>query len=83
MSVAMLLRDKIFGERTVVMTSATLELGGSFDTVAGQLGLRGDGGPKWQGLDVGSPFDYPSRPSRMSPRTFPRQVATVSPRRDG
>lgn len=61
MSVAMLLRDKIFGERTVVMTSATLELGGSFDTVAGQLGLRGEGGPKWQGLDVGSPFDYPQQ----------------------
>ncbi|MDE9366168.1 ATP-dependent DNA helicase [Luteipulveratus sp. YIM 133132] len=61
MSVAMLLRDKIFGERSVVMTSATLELGGSFDAIAGQLGLRGEGGPRWNGLDVGSPFDYPSQ----------------------
>ncbi|GGB17612.1 ATP-dependent DNA helicase DinG [Flexivirga endophytica] len=59
MSVAMLLREKVFGDRTVIMTSATLELGGSFDSVAGTLGLRGDGGPKWTGLDVGSPFDYP------------------------
>jgi ATP-dependent DNA helicase DinG len=59
MSVAMLLRDKVFGDRTVVMTSATLELGGTFDSVAGTLGLRGDGGPRWTGLDVGSPFDYP------------------------
>ncbi|WP_265444484.1 ATP-dependent DNA helicase [Flexivirga meconopsidis] len=59
MSVAMLLRDKVFGDRTVVMTSATLELGGSFDSVAGTLGLRGEGGPRWTGLDVGSPFDYP------------------------
>ena len=61
MSVAMLMRDKIFGERTVVMTSATLELGGSFDAVAGTLGLRGAGGPAWNGLDVGSPFDYPKQ----------------------
>lgn len=59
MSVAMLLRDKIFHERTVILTSATLELGGSFDAVAGTLGLRGEGAPAWRGLDVGSPFDYP------------------------
>lgn len=59
MSVAMLLREKVFTERTVVMTSATLELGGSFDAVAGSLGLVGSGAPAWRGLDVGSPFDYP------------------------
>jgi hypothetical protein len=58
MSVALLLRDKLFTDRTVVLTSATLELGGSFDTVAGTIGLRGEGSPTWQGLDVGSPFDY-------------------------
>ncbi|ADU48668.1 ATP-dependent DNA helicase [Intrasporangium calvum] len=58
MSVAMLVRDKVFADRTVVLTSATLELGGSFDAVAGTIGLRGDGAPAWQGLDVGSPFDY-------------------------
>ena len=59
MSVAMLMRDKVFGDRTVIMTSATLELGGTFDAVAGTLGLRGEGAPTWRGLDVGSPFDYP------------------------
>src|SRR6478609_9290867 len=59
MSVAMLLREKVFNDRTVVLTSATLELGGTFDSVAGTLGLRGEGAPAWQGLDVGSPFDYP------------------------
>ena len=58
MSVAMLLRDKLFAERTVVLTSATLELGGSFDSVAGTMGLTGAGAPAWTGLDVGSPFDY-------------------------
>lgn len=61
MSVAMTLREKIFGDRTVVLTSATLELGGTFDVVAGTLGLRGDNAPKWTGLDVGSPFDYPQQ----------------------
>ncbi|NHA67831.1 ATP-dependent DNA helicase [Phycicoccus sp. CMS6Z-2] len=59
MSVAMLVRDKVFGDRTVVITSATLELGGSFDAVAGTIGLRGEDAPRWRGLDVGSPFDYP------------------------
>ncbi len=58
MSVAMLVRDKIFHERTVVLTSATIELGGTFDAVAGTIGLRGDGAPAWQADDVGSPFDY-------------------------
>ena len=61
MSVAMLMREKIFGDRTVFMTSATLELGGTFDAVAGTLGLRGEGAPSWRGLDVGSPFDYPKQ----------------------
>ena len=58
MSVAAMLRDKVFSDRTVVLTSATLELGGSFDSVAGTMGLRGEGAPPWQGLDVGSPFNY-------------------------
>ena len=58
MSVAMLVRDQIFAERTVVLTSATLELGGTFDVLAGTLGLRGGGAPAYRGLDVGSPFNY-------------------------
>jgi ATP-dependent DNA helicase DinG len=58
MSVAMLVRDRVFADRTCVLTSATLELGGSFDAVAGTMGLRGEGSPAWQGIDVGSPFDY-------------------------
>ena len=57
----MLLREKVFTERTVVMTSATLELGGSFDALAGTLGLLGAGAPSWNGVDVGSPFDYPKQ----------------------
>ncbi|WP_432562196.1 ATP-dependent DNA helicase [Kineococcus sp. SYSU DK003] len=61
LSVAGLLREKLFSERTVVATSATLTLGGSFDPVAGAFGLKGEKGAKtpWTGVDVGSPFDYP------------------------
>jgi ATP-dependent DNA helicase DinG len=62
-SVAGLLRERLFAERTVVATSATLTLGGSFDPVAGAFGLRGEKGAKtpWTGVDVGSPFDYPKQ----------------------
>jgi ATP-dependent DNA helicase DinG len=59
LSVAMLLRERMFSDRTVVLTSATLTLGGSFDTAAGAVGLIGQEAPAWTGLDVGSPFDYP------------------------
>jgi ATP-dependent DNA helicase DinG len=46
LSVAALLRDQLFGQATVVLTSATLELGGSFDSVAVGLGLEtGPGSP--------------------------------------
>jgi len=77
MSVAMLMRDKVFGDRTVIMTSATLELGGTFDAVAGTLGLRGEGAPTWRGLDVGSPFDYPKQAIAYVAKHLP------APGRDG
>ncbi|WP_277681600.1 ATP-dependent DNA helicase [Saccharomonospora azurea] len=74
-----LLRERVFGTSTTVLTSATLALGGTFDTLARQWGLPPsperaekaagtatdkappsdtDTGPRWTGLDVGSPFDY-------------------------
>lgn len=52
------LREKLFDTRTVVLTSATLTLGGSFDPIAASLGLTA-GDDTWRGIDVGSPFDYP------------------------
>ena len=55
LSVAGVLRSALFDEVPVVITSATLELGGSFDPLAASLGLDpGD----FTGLDVGSPFDH-------------------------
>jgi ATP-dependent DNA helicase DinG len=59
LSVAGLLRNKLYEERTVVLTSATLTLGGAFEAAAGSVGLLGEDAPSWRGLDVGSPFDYP------------------------
>ena len=46
----------LFGDRTVVATSATLVPGGDFGLLAGTWGLHDD--ELWQGIDVGSPFDY-------------------------
>jgi ATP-dependent DNA helicase DinG len=57
-----LLRARLFGQRTVALTSATLVLGGSFTPLAIQWGLPAAGtDPEvpWQGIDVGSPFDHP------------------------
>ncbi len=53
-----LLRGGLFEERRVILTSATLELGGGFEPLARGVGLTGEGAPAWRGLDVGSPFDY-------------------------
>jgi ATP-dependent DNA helicase DinG len=39
LSVGGLLRDRLFGQHTTVLTSATLTLGGTFDTLARQWGL--------------------------------------------
>ncbi|MEV0526530.1 ATP-dependent DNA helicase [Streptomyces sp. NPDC050439] len=85
MSVSGLLREKLFSDRSVVLTSATLKLGGDFNGVGASLGLAPEGiesedAPAWKGLDVGSPFDYRkqgilyvaqhlARPGREGPRS--------------
>ena len=59
LSVAGKLREGLFADHTVVLTSATLAIGSAFEPAAGGLGLVGNGAPTWTGVDVGSPFDYP------------------------
>jgi ATP-dependent DNA helicase DinG len=61
LEVGPVLRERLFGERTVTLTSATLALGGSFNPLASQWGLNLPGGDQlsWNGIDVGSPFDHP------------------------
>jgi ATP-dependent DNA helicase DinG len=61
LSVAGLLRTRLFADSTAVLTSATLTVGGSFDAMAKAWGLAGeqaDKEPRWRGLDVGSPFEH-------------------------
>ncbi len=62
LEVAGLLRTSLFDASRVVVTSATMQLGGSFEPVARSFGLPLDGtsSPEgaWTGLDVGSPFDH-------------------------
>lgn len=91
LSVAGLMRDKVFAERPTVLTSATLTVGGEFDTVAASVGLSRkervadatveadpeEGLRAWAGLDVGSPFDYRSQGILYVGAGLP------NPRRDG
>ncbi|MDV6239767.1 ATP-dependent DNA helicase [Trueperella bernardiae] len=47
----------LFEDTPVVLTSATLQLGGSFDAMAGRVGFTFPSQGEWSGLDVGTPFD--------------------------
>ena len=65
LSVSGLLRNRLFENSTVVLTSATLTVGGSFDAMARDWGLmfataagEAPDHAKWRGLDVGSPFAH-------------------------
>jgi ATP-dependent DNA helicase DinG len=69
LEVGRVLRNRLFAQRTVALTSATLSLGGSFAPLAVQWGLPPQGAWEptgeeheqpmtWTGLDVGSPFDH-------------------------
>ena len=72
LEVAALLAERLFGRRTVTLTSATLSLGGSFGPLARQWGLppADDGGspaPAGEGTDPG-PADDDLGPDRADPR---------------
>ncbi|MDT5337692.1 MAG: ATP-dependent helicase DinG [Mycobacterium sp.] len=60
LSVANLLRNRLFDQGTVILTSATLTIGGNFDAMARSWGLTaiGDEEASWKGIDVGSPFAH-------------------------
>ena len=61
LSVAGLLRGRLFQGSTAVLTSATLTVGGTFDAMATAWGLAGgddEAQPRWRGIDVGSPFEH-------------------------
>lgn len=73
------LREGLFEDRTVILTSATLTVGESFDAVASSLGLVGPQAPRWEGLDVGSPFDYPRQGIMYVASDLPKPSFGVNP----
>jgi len=59
LEVGEVLAEHLFADKTVVLTSATLTLGGSFTPLARQWGLDASAvGTEWAGIDVGSPFAH-------------------------
>lgn len=72
LSVAGLLNERLYEDRTVVATSATLALGGKFDTIAKSLGQPAG----YRTLDVGSPFDYPKQGILYVAAHLPRPTAS-------
>jgi ATP-dependent DNA helicase DinG len=59
LEVGEVLAEHLFADKTVVLTSATLTLGGSFTPLARQWGLDASAiGNEWAGIDVGSPFAH-------------------------
>lgn len=72
------MRERLLAEKTAILTSATLRLGGDFGPVARSVGLDpAEEGGSWQGLDVGSPFDYARQAILYVARHLP------APGRDG
>ena len=79
LSVAGRLREGLFADHTVILTSATLAIGAAFEPAAGGLGLVGNGAPSWTGVDVGSPFDYPKQGILYVARHLPKPGRGTSP----
>ena len=75
LSVGGLLSAMLYEDRTVIATSATLTLGGKFDTVARGIGLGSDQ-DDWSSLDVGSPFDYRKQGILYVASALPRPTAS-------
>ena len=73
LEVAGVLGNSLMKDRPVALTSATLTLGEEFGECAARLGVPGE----WQGLDVGSPFDYAQQGILYIARQLP------APGRDG
>ena len=69
--------DALFDERVAVLTSATLALGGGFEPMARDLGLTLAEAP-WEGVDVGTPFDYARQGILYTPVRLPRPGRGIS-----
>jgi len=81
LSVAGLLREKLFGTRTCVLTSATLKLGGDFESMARQVGLRMSDQvqPGTPAEDAPAPAATPTPPPTTAPTSTGGPVTHVRP----
>lgn len=61
------LSKHLFGKVPTVLVSATLAVNGSFDYITNRLGIW----QTWEGLDVGTPFDYPQQGRIYIPTHLP------------
>ena len=69
--VAAAIADSLLNDRAVVLTSAALALGGGFEPMARALGLT-VASDRWDGVDVGTPFDYARQGILYAPTHLPR-----------
>ena len=69
--------DRLLADRAAVLTSATLALGGSFEPMARALGLTLTA-DQWDGVDVGTPFDYARQGILYTPTHLPRPGRGIS-----
>ena len=52
------LADALFEGKASILTSATMEIGGTFRHIAHTVGFDYPSQGPWEGIDVGSPFDH-------------------------
>lgn len=76
LSVADFLSEALFLDRTVVLTSATLQVGGSMEATAGGVGLVDS--KRWSAADVGSPFDFAKQGILYCAAHLPSPAAGIS-----
>lgn len=65
------LREHLFSQTPAVLVSATLAVQGRFDHVAGRLGVDG-----YDGLDVGTPFDFATQAKLYVPTHLPEPAGS-------
>jgi len=70
-----LLRERLFGNRTVLLTSATLMIGGSFGPLAREWGLPPDGAGQEDGAAGGDSLASPDASPDGSPDADPARLA--------
>jgi ATP-dependent DNA helicase DinG len=76
--ISRLMHDRVYEpNRTVILSSATLTVGGSFDYLKERLGLCHEADERVRATDVGTTFDYPSQCRALVPTFLPEPFDEV------